>query len=394
MDMIRAAFVAAPLALAAAGGGCSLIKPDPPPDRTPGCMLVTDGFGPKGKAHFRVETVVTGLEVPWALAFLPDGDWLVTERPGRVRLIRDGALIPEPVVTLDVAREGEAGLLGIAVSPFFQADHAFYVYATVLDPGPRNRVLRYVLSPDHRAASLDKVILDGIPAAEYHDGGRLRFGPDGMLYVSTGDARDPARAQAPSSLGGKLLRLTPEGAIPPDNPHGPGSPVFLSGLRNCQGFDWLPSHFLAVADHGPTGEFGLYGFDELNITLSGANLGWPDVHGCMTLPGKAPPALAWQAAVPPAGVARYDSDRIPEWTGSLMIATLGSKHLHRVVYNEKDPPKIVLHEVYLLGDPPSGYGRLREAVMGPGADLYLTTSNCDGRGECPPDGDRILRITP
>lgn len=386
--MGKLAVFAAPLAFVVACSAC-----DPPLDRTIACLLVTEGFGPAGHVQIRVETVVAGLEVPWGVAFVPGGDWLVTERPGRVRLIRGGQLAPEPVVTVDVAQGGEGGLLGIALSPSFQADRSFYVYATSPGQAPENRVLRYVLSADHRSATLDRIIVSGIPAAEYHDGGRLRFGPDGMLYVSTGDALDPSRSESLESLGGKLLRFTPEGGVPADNPFGPESPVFVRGLRNCQGFDWVTPSFLAVADHGPSGDLGLMGLDELNVTVPGTDLGWPRIHGCEAGPGLAPPALTWRAAVPPGGLTVYRSGKIPEWTGSILMATLGSKHLHRIVYNPQDPPKTVLHEVYLLGDPPSGHGRLREVVMGPAADVYVTTSNCDGRGECPPDGDRILKIT-
>ncbi len=172
------------------------------------------------------------------IAFLPGGDWLVSERPGRVRLVRDGKLVAT-VLTVAVAPGAEGGLLGIAASPTFELDGLFYVYATVLVGGARtNRVLRYHLDAEHRAATLDRVVLDNLPGAELHDGGRLRFGPDGMLYVGTGDARTPDIAQSKESLGGKILRVTPEGAAPPDNPFAP-SPIYLLGLRNPQGFDWI-----------------------------------------------------------------------------------------------------------------------------------------------------------
>jgi glucose/arabinose dehydrogenase len=374
-------------------GDCSELSSEPRVDRKTPCIQVPEGFGPEGKVPIVVETVVTGLEVPWGIAFLPGGDWLVTERPGRVRLVRGEELVPAPVLTLPVAADGEGGLLGIAASPSFEADRQFYVFVTADVAEHESRVLRYQLSEDHRSAVLDKVILDHIPGAKYHDGGRLRFGPDGMLYISTGDSREPALSQSLSSLAGKLLRLTPEGSIPQDNPHGPMSPVFLSGIRNSQGFDWITPRFLAVTDHGPTGDLGRWGHDEVNVVVSGMNLGWPGIYGCQSIAGVVAPSLVWEEAVPPGGAAMYRGGNIPEWTGSLLIGTLASKHLHRVAFNPKDPRMIVLHEVYLEGDPPAGHGRLRDVMMGPGGDLYVTTSNCDGRGECPPDKDRILRIT-
>ncbi|MEZ4297932.1 MAG: PQQ-dependent sugar dehydrogenase [Polyangiaceae bacterium] len=382
------------LGLLGAVSGVTACSGRPPEElRARNCVLIEEGYGPTGRTPIHAEPVVTGLIVPWAMAFLPGGDWLVTERPGRVRLVRDGDLVVEPVTTLSVSDKAEAGLLGIALSPAFEKDSLFYVYATSADASPVNRVLRYRLSEDHRSAAFDRIILDGIPAAQYHDGGRIQFGPDGMLYVSTGDARDPAKAQVPGSLSGKLLRLTPEGGIPEDNPLGPKSPVYLSGLRNCQGFAFIDERFIAVMDHGPTGDLGLQGLDEVNVAVSGLNLGWPKIHGCEAGEGMLPPALTWVEAVPPAGVAMYRSDRIPGWSGSLLIGTLRSMHLHRVVPTPWDPRKVMLHEVYLPGEPPTGLGRLREVAVGRDAHLYVTTSNCDGRGHCPPEKDGIYRIT-
>lgn len=389
--MTRIALVVAAFGLMI--GGCSAAPSTPQGKRETPCLLVPQGHGPLGEVPIRVDTVVTGLEVPWAIAFLPGGDWLITERPGRVRLVTGGKLVAEPVLTLDVVQDGEGGLLGIAASPQFQVDRAFYVYATFQEGGRHDRVLRYRLSEDHRSAELDKVIIDRIPASKGHDGGRLRFGPDGMLYVAAGDAPEPARSPPGTSQGGKLLRLTREGNVPADNPHGPNNPVFLSGLRNCQGFDWYDPRFVAVLDHGPGVDLGLSEQDEVHVAVSGLDLGGADYRGCQSIPGKVAPALVWREAVSPAGAAIYTGGLIPEWTGSLLIGTLESKHLHRIVFNPQDPRMVRLHEVYLPGDPPAGHGRLREVVMGPGSMLYVTTSNCDGRGECPPDKDRVLRIS-
>lgn len=380
-------------ALAGALIGCAGCASGPPPQSTETpCLFVAEGYGPPGMAALKAETIVSGLEVPWGIAFLPGGDWLVTERPGRVRLVRNGAVIAT-VLTMEIAPGSESGLLGIAVSPAFEQDGLFYVYATVVVDGERvNRVLRYHLDAAHRVATLDRIIVDRLPGAEYHDGGRLRFGPDGMLYVGTGDAHDPALAQSRESLGGKILRVMPDGAVPRDNPFFP-SPIFVLGVRNTQGFDWIDRSTLVVTDHGPSGELGRSGHDEVSLAHAGDNLGWPRISGCETAPGKVTPSLSWEEAVPPGGAAVYTGTAIPEWRGSVLIGTLRSKHLHRVELDPDNPRRVRRHEVYFQGDPPTGFGRLREVIMGPDGELYVTTSNCDGRGTCPPSQDRILRLT-
>jgi aldose sugar dehydrogenase len=358
-------------------------------ETAPGCELVEEGFGPRGEVPVRVEVVARGLEVPWGIAWLPGGDALVTERPGRVRLLRaSGELVPEPVATVEALSTAEGGLLGIAAHPDFARTRQFYLYFTRREGRTtHNRVERWVLGADGRSAQHERVLLDGIPAAQLHDGGRLRFGPDGMLYVGTGDAREPSSSQELGSLSGKLLRLTPDGEVPQDNPF-PGSPVFLLGIRNTQGFDWLDRDTLVVTDHGPSGDLGLRGHDEVDVARKGDNLGWPTLYGCQSREGMVSPVLTWRMAVPPGGAAVYTGDSIPEWRGSVLVATLGSEHLHRVRLTPGPSPRLEGHEVYLQEQ----YGRLREAIMGPDGHLYLTTSNCDGRGDCPREKDAILRV--
>lgn len=353
--------------------------------RAEGCQLVEQGFGPDGSLAIEARPLVRGLEVPWSIAFLPGGDYLVTERPGRVRLVRGGALVTEPVVEISVGEAGEGGLLGIAVDPRFAENRLFYVYYTaVKQSGTVNRVERYRLSEDLASATPDRVILDDVPAGPFHNGGRIRFGPDGMLYVGTGDARDPAIAQDPQSPAGKILRMTPDGGVPADNPL-PGLLTYLLGIRNTQGFDWLAPDTLAVTDHGPTGELGRTGADELNFARAGENLGWPTSWRCEAGEGMLAPALAWNEALPPGGAALY--------RGSLYISSLGAKHLQRVVLAPDGSHRVEGHEVYLRGDPDSGgLGRLREAIVSPSGALWVTTSNCDGRGECGPERDGIFEI--
>jgi aldose sugar dehydrogenase len=372
---------------------CSGCRRGQAQEETPGtprdCLLVEEGFGPTGTVPITAEVVADGLDTPWAIAWLPGGnEALVTERPGRLRLLRDGALLPDPVATVPIADTAEGGLLGLALHPDFARNRQFYLYLTTEDGGsPRNQVERWTLSRDATSATRDRVLLANIPAARFHNGGRIRFGPDGMLYVGTGDGAQPSLSQDRDSLAGKLLRLTPDGEVPPDNPF-PGKPLWLLGIRNTQGFDWKDDDTLYLADHGPSGEMGRTGHDEVHVTRRGDNLGWPTVYGCQEAEGLAPPSLTWRRAVPPGGAAVYTGDAIPEWKGSLLIGTLGSRHLHRVAFSSENPRQVERHEVYLRDE----WGRLREVLMGPDGHLYVTTSNCDGRGTCGPRRDVILRI--
>ena len=338
------------------------------------CVLEkSDTWGPDGKLPLRAETVVSGLEVPWSFAFLPGGDVLVSERPGRVRLLHGGKLAPDPVLTVKTAESSEGGLLGIAVNP--RDDSQLFLYLTA--PGPENQLQRWKLAKDHRSAVLETVVIGGIAAARYHDGGRIRFGPDGALYVGTGDARHPSRSQDPNSPNGKLLRVDADGKAVP----------WVLGIRNTEGFDWLDDGTLVIVDHGPSGEIlGRYAHDEVNLAHKGDNLGWPDIYGCQTRQGMVTPVIAWSShALPPGGVAVYRGTAIPELRGNVLVASLAAEHIHRVVL---EGGSVKLHEVYFR----QKLGRLREIAMTPSGELWVSTSNCDGRGECGAEKDRIVRI--
>ena len=348
-----------------------------------GCVLEeSPKWGPDGTVPVRVETVASGLDVPWSLAFLPGGDVLVSERPGRVRLLHDGKLEPKAVLRVETGESSEGGLLGIAVHP--KDPSLLYLYLTA--PGPQNQLQRWKLAPDHRSAALDKVLIQGINAGNFHDGGRIRFGPDGMLYVGIGDAREPMRAQEPKNLNGKILRVTPDGAPAPGNPI-PGNPLFVLGVRNPEAFDWLDDGTLVIVDHGPSSELNRSGHDELTLAHKGDNLGWPTIYGCETHEGLVTPQISWVTAVPPGGAAVYRGSTIPQWKDSVLIASLGSRHLQRV---QLEGGHVTLHEVYFR----NALGRLREIVMTPQGELWMTTSNCDGRGTCGGEHDRILRVVP
>jgi glucose/arabinose dehydrogenase len=325
---------------------------------------------------------VRGLEVPWALAFAPDGRAFVSERPGRVRVIRGGRLEPKPALTLPVAHVGEGGLLGLALHPRFPNPPYVYVYYTYEREGLRNRVER--LREQEGRLVRDRVILDDIPGAIVHDGGRIRFGPDGMLYVGTGDARQPSLAQDPRSLAGKILRVTPEGTVPADNPF-PGSPVYSLGHRNVQGLAWHPeTRNLYATEHGPSGERG-FAHDEVNLIRPGSNYGWPDVLcGETHRPGFVDAvACSGEDTWAPSGaefVARG------AWRGRLLVANLRGAHLRAFVLSA-DGTRVERQEVVF-----SGFGRLRDVVEGPDGAVYVLTSNRDGRGRPTEADDRILRL--
>ncbi|MFN7131145.1 MAG: PQQ-dependent sugar dehydrogenase, partial [Myxococcales bacterium] len=338
--------------------------------KAPHCTLVTDGFSPPGTVAVMAETVVTGLEVPWGLAFLPNGDLLVTERPARIRLVSNGQLVAQPVATPPAVTRNEAGLLGLALHPDFASNRLFYIYLRVEKDGKQvNRVERWTLAEDHRSATFERIIVDDIPAGTYHDGGRLRFGPDGMLYIGTGDARDPDLSQDRDSLAGKLLRVTPDGEAAPGNPF--GNRTWLFGIRNTQGWDWRDADTLLLTDHGPSGDTLRTGHDEVTVAVKGDNLGWPTIYGCEAKDGLLTPSISFENAAPPGGAALYTGTVIPEWRGSLLVGTLKSRHLLRVVFDEAEPRRVARHESYFLGEPPAGFGRLREVLMGPDGHLYV-----------------------
>lgn len=338
----------------------------------------------------RVETWVSGLEVPWSLVFLPDGRALVSERPGRIRLIEGGRLRAEPWAVLEVRNRGEGGLLGLAVHPQFPREPYIYAMMTV-DAGAtvQNRVVRLRDRGDH--GELDRVILADIPGGDLHDGGRIAFGPDGMLYVTTGENFQGPRAQDLGSLAGKVLRLTPDGGVPRDNPlvGRPGrDEIFTYGHRNPQGLTWDPATgTLFASEHGPTGERGWRGHDEINRLVPGANYGWPEVIGAPGDPRFEDPLVYWRGGLPPAGMTF--------WGGDLFVASLRAEALVRLRLEHSGDLWWVasIERWFATGPAASTYGRLRDAVVGPDGALYVLTSNRDGRGRPRPGDDRILRIT-
>jgi glucose/arabinose dehydrogenase len=327
----------------------------------------------KEKPFGAIQTVAQGLLVPWELVFLPGGDMLVTTRGGQ--LLRIG-LNTKSIDVPDVAAVGEGGLLGLALHPDFVENQWIYLYRTTLRSGEYiNQVVRYELNG--LTLTNEQVVLDGIPGARNHNGGRIAFGPDGYLYVGTGDAGVPQSAQDTQNLAGKILRVAGDGSVPTTNPF--KNAVYSYGHRNVQGLTWDAEGRLFATEHGRSGLSS--GNDELNRITAGGNFGWPTYEGADAPPGSNAPVLTsgpdetWA----PSGLA-YSNGHVV-FTGlrgqSLYAASVtqtGATNLRAFYRNE--------------------FGRLRTVVVGPDGALYLVTNNTDGRGEPSATDDRIIKVRP
>ena len=327
-----------------------------------------------------VRTMATGLRIPWDIAFLPKGGALVTERAGRVRLLgADGALHPGPVARVPVSAKGEGGLLGIALDPAFEENGDVFLYFTT---AAGMRLARWHWTGSELVP--EQALVTAIQAGKVHDSGRIAFGPDGLLYVATGDAGKAALAQNTGSLNGKFLTLTP-GQYRGSSVVRPA--IFARGLRNPQGFDWQPGSGALVAnDHGPSGFDGPEGYDEVNLIVQGGNYGWPKAISVATGSGRyRAPLRVYRQPVAPSGGAFLT---LPSrWTGSYVLAGLRGKTLRRL---ELAGGRIVVDEPLLAGR----FGRLRTVKEGPDGCLYVLTSNRDGRGTPVAADDRILCVKP
>lgn len=341
---------------------------------------------PITSVQYTTEIVVDNLTIPWSIDWLPDGTAIFTERNGNLRMIQDGELIQESLLSLGVAGV-EGGMLGVAVDPDFEQNNYIYLYYTYNEfLTTSNKVVRYQL--DDKTVTEDKVLMDGIPGGPFHDGGRIQFGPDGKLYITTGDAGNPDLSQDLASVAGKILRINPDGTIPEDNPWD-DSPVYSIGHRNPQGIDWDNSGNLVATEHGPSGWRGS-AHDEINVIIPGKNYGWPDVIGDESMEGLTNPILhtgddTWA----PSGAEFYDGDKIPQWSGKYFVATLRGSHLHMIDFDLENN-KVISHEKLFQDE----FGRLRDVQTGPDGYLYILTSNQDGRGFPDSNDDRILRIVP
>ena len=334
------------------------------------------GSAEAGPVEVETTVVAAGLEAPWDLVFTPDGEALVSERDNSRLVSIDSSGNVEELQRLPENGTGEGGLLGIALSPNYESDGYIYAYYTT---DTDNRVTRFRLGED------PEPVLTGIPVLTYHNGGRIAFGPDGNLYVGTGDAGDTSNSQDLNSLGGKILRLTPEGDVPADNPFS-NSPIYSYGHRNVQGLAWDEGGQLYAT------EFGQNRYDEVNRIQPGGNYGWPAVEGeggFFASGEYIDPIATWATSeASPSGAAILKNGAIPQWEGSFFMAALRGQRLYRLAL---DPSGTVTEQEELL----SGQaGRLRHVVQAPDGSLWVLTSNRDGRGTPIATDDRILRLAP
>ena len=365
--MERRLVIVAVAAVVVAGAATLIYSPSqtsiplPPPTRS------------SGNATSGVQLIAKNLEVPWAIDQAPDGRLFLTERIGKIRITEpDGTLLSDPAAYINAAQNGEAGLLGLALDPNFSANHRLYIYHTYTNGTTVFNKVLALTEKDNKIVD-SKVILDGIPASSVDDGGRIKFGPDGKLYVGTGDAGRPDLAQNAKSLAGKILRINSDGSIPSDNPF-VGSPVYSYGHRNVQGLAWDPlTKQMYEAEPGETGN------DEINLIKAGANYGWPIEQCDATRFEK--PILCFNPGIEPGGITIAASHRLG-YNGTLLMASLRGEELRQINLSNGEQNTIL-----------TGFGRIRDVIEASDGSIYVLTSNKDGNAIPSADDDKILRLT-
>lgn len=353
-----AALLLLSFALASCNGGSGNFISNPPPGGGPTL--------PTPPVPIRTETVVSNAAFPVTVAFAPDGRLFYTEKAGAVRVVLNPTsptpqLLAAPFVTFpNLATNGEQGLLGLAFDPNFATNHFVYIYYTDSSPTLRNRVVRYTEANNIGSSAF--VVADNLPVNSNHNGGRLAFGPDGLLYVTIGDAGDPANSQSQTSRAGKLLRFNPDGTIPANNPVA-GNPLFALGLRNPFG---LTFHRTAgtpyLSDNGPTCD------DEVNRIVAGGNYGWRPSYPCGdTDPMFRAPITRFNPPIAPTGMVFYSGNVFPEWQNHLFLASFNDGALRRFVVDETQSGTVLEQQTVLNG----GSGALLDVTVGPDGNLYL-----------------------
>ncbi|HLM62380.1 MAG TPA: PQQ-dependent sugar dehydrogenase, partial [Pyrinomonadaceae bacterium] len=348
-------------------------------------------------SKLRVETVATNLEIVWSIVFAPDGRMFFTERPGRVRVFENGKLRVAPFfVVPDVELFGESGLMGMTLHPNFSENRFLYLAYAYQVGGKQNvKVVRYRETGE--TLTEPKTIVELIPASRYHAGTRLGFGPDGKLYITTGDATNQSQAQKLNTLGGKTLRLNDDGTIPADNPFvnqkNARPEIWTYGHRNAQGMDWQPETGLMFqTEHGPSlidgvSLFKRSGGDEVNVVERGKNYGWAEISHKMKRTGMETAIAQYSPAVAPASGMFYRGNLFPEYKNNFFFGALKGEAIIRLVL---DGRRVVSQEKMFV----KTYGRIREIAEAPDSSIYFSTSNRDGRGDPTATDDRILRIVP
>lgn len=351
--------------------------PSPAPTPTP-------SLKPPGAFNVSRSVLAAGLEAPWALAFAADGGIWLTERPGRVRVIRGGQLLPDPALTLSVVSQPgcEGGAMGLVI----QGTSVYIDYSHASAAGNVDRVSRFSISGDHLTG--EQVLVDNIPGGScYHFGGRIKIGPDGLLYITTGEGFVASRAADPNNQSGKILRMHLDGT---------GLESFAWGFRNPQGLAWDPAGRLYASSNGPTGEFGgLLHHDEVDLVQKGQFYGWPVWAGSLrtgyaegSLPNRVPPIYeSGDATWAPSGIAFYAL--APDQRPALLVSELFGQSILRLVISPEDPARIDRADTVL-----SGEGRIRDVEPGPDGCLYVLTSDRDGRGSPRAGDDRVLKLCP
>ncbi|MBN1238493.1 MAG: PQQ-dependent sugar dehydrogenase [Gammaproteobacteria bacterium] len=369
---------------------CSPVEQRPPnvPEQEPAFPGQTRACEAESDVDFEVSVLARGLEHPWAVEPLPDGSLLVTERPGRLRIVGADGEVGEPIAGVpQVQTGGQAGLLDVALGPGFESDRMVYLsFSEPRDGGNATSVARGTLSEDRRSLEQVEVIFRAMPAYDgrLHFGSRLAFGPDGMLFVTLGERSDlPMRYQAQDldSHMGKIIRIGPDGAVPDDNPFAqdPGAQpeIWSLGHRNVQAADFDPQGRLWIVDHGPQGG------DELNLITAGENYGWPAVtygeeytgepipDSVTQAPGYVQPVYYWDPVIAPSGAEFYTGDAFPQWRGSLFIGGLKDTRLVRLTFDGDR----VAGEEHLLAERGQ---RIRDVRQGAAGELYVVTDEPDG----------------
>lgn len=334
-----------------------------------------------------IRIIARDLNIPWSIAFSPKGVLYFTERTGALNKLENGMKITLLEVEVTASKNDEGGLLGMAFSPDFSHNHHIYVYYTyTLNGTTWNRVSRF--TEKNNSLFDETLIIDKIPGARVHNGGRIKFGPDKYLYVTTGENWERDKAQNLSNYAGKILRIKENGSIPTDNPW-PGSAIYSYGNRNPQGLAWHPiTGNLFSSEHGPSGENGWRANDEINIITPGGNYGWPMVIGYSNSKYIDPLICTGNDTWAPSGICFYTGDIIPAWKNCLIVANLRGNHLKIIHLNAPDYTSVYKTETMYDGQ----LGRLRDLTTGPDGYLYTCTNNTDGRGHPLPGDDLIVKI--
>lgn len=332
---------------------------------------------------YEIQIIAERLDVPWGIAIVDEGKLYVTERSGRIRIIENNILKPDPLITFEqpFISIGEGGLMGIALDENYSRNHYIYVMHTYgTENSIYNRVVRLI--ENNNKAVIDRILLDKIPGGRIHNGGRIKIGPDKKLYIGTGDAGNSSLAQDSSSVAGKILRIELDGKISSDNPF-PNSPVYSLGHRNPQGLAWNSNNIMYASEHGQSAH------DEINIINKGANYGWPLAQGneeSTEVTIQKPLIQSEEDTWAPSGI---DFVTEGQWKGKLLVSALRGQQLLAISLNDKGT-EVKNIEAWFKNE----YGRLREAIESKDGSIYLTTNNRDGRGNPKPGDDKIIRLVP